>query len=807
MRLPAALAALVLLALSAPSAGAGSISGAFLESPAGTPLAAVEVTATRGGDSTVVAHAATAADGRFRLSGLASGRYRLRATLVGHEPLTRDGVALTDAAPDVDLGRLTLAVAPIALPGTGTSTGRATAIVGIDRNTYLVKDLPASKGGKATDVLRGVPELDVDIEGHVSLRGSSGVTIQFNGREAPMKGEALAQYLRQFPADRIEKVEVIANPSAKFDPEGAAGIINLVLEDKFDLGSSGSVFGSLGDRSASSGVNLAYQRGKVTAYGDANGYGGRNHSSADDRRENLLAVPVSVFARHTRSDADYLGGSTSGNLDYAIDTLNTLSASGTGTLSSNATDVASRVSVTDPAGVASSAYARTGDGDYHSGWYSGTLAFRHVVKPDRDEWSIEGTRTVTHARNATDGRQVTTVPSGTVDPRSRQQTSGGYQRSMLELGLIRPLGAKGKLEAGFVGQYRRNVSDNLLRYFVGDSLVVTPLSGEGAYAHVEHFQSGYLTAGNSFGRLSLQLGVRGEMAATRFDLTKVPARYDRDYRSVYPSANLAWDFGRGRVARFTYSKRIDRPWPYYLDPTPPSSDSLNVTVGNPYLGPRYTHSFGLDLSWSGSRGMLQLSPYLRRTVDNWDLVKTVDARGVATTTWRNASSVRFAGASFTASMRQVKRLGGTLNLSAFRESHDAGNLDAGFRRVATRGSASATVMFKVNEPLSLQGNLRYSPAQASAQGRTDAITTMYLGGALKVGKRGYASLWVNDPFGLWHSRTETRDAAHHQVSTNDWSMRSVTLSAGWSWGKPPEQQKRRRPNEAPPQEGPGPGQP
>jgi outer membrane receptor protein involved in Fe transport len=118
------------------------------------------------------------------------------------------------------------------------STARATAIVAPDRNIYLTKDMPAASTGNATDVLRSVPELDVDIDGHVSLRGSSSVNIQFNGRVSPLKGDDLTNYLRQMSGGRIERVEVMANPSAKYDPEGTAGIVNIVLKDNADLGLS-----------------------------------------------------------------------------------------------------------------------------------------------------------------------------------------------------------------------------------------------------------------------------------------------------------------------------------------------------------------------------------------------------------------------------------------------------------------------------------------------------------------------------------------------------------------------------------------
>jgi hypothetical protein len=274
-------------------------------------------------------------------------------------------------------------------------------------------------------------------------------------------------------------------------------------------------------------------------------------------------------------------------------------------------------------------------------------------------------------------------------------------------------------------------------------------------------------------------------------------RYRHEYRSVFPSANASWDFGKGRTTRLSYSKRIERPWAAYLNPVSLSVDPLNRFVGNPYLNPKYTHSYSLEASWSGSRGSLRLSPYYRRTVDNWDQYKIVDSTGAATTTWRNASSIGYLGASLTASLRQTKRVGGTVSVSVYREDHDATNVSGAFTRTATNWSASGNVTYKIAKPLDLQAWMRYSPAQTLAQGRVAANVFSNLGARLDLGRKLSLGLWLNDPFDLWRYRTETRDETHVQKSTNLYSVRSAALSLSWSWGKPPEQKPRRQATDQP----------
>lgn len=792
-------AAITLLATATPSLGA-SIRGRFVESPGREPLAAVEVVVRRAADSTVVAHTLSSAEGRFTLEGLPLGAYLLRGSLLGHRPLSRTDIVLTEQAPDLELGTLELEVLPLDVPGVTTSTARATTIVAPDRNIYLTKDMPGAATGTATDILRTVSELDVDIEGRVSLRGSAGVNIQINGRASPMKGEALTTYLRQFPANRIERIEVISNPSAKFDPEGTAGIVNIVLKDNVDLGLSGSVSLTAGPRYSGPGARVGWQQGPLTLFGGVSGIVGNGESSYGSFRHNLLSSPVSYFGSSSAWESEYRNGNADLSLDYAIDKRVTLYGTLNGYRVSNRSDALTYFEVLDSAQVATSRYDRLSAGEYDAHSASLTLGAQHVLEKGRNERSVEYLQSDAPNGNFTRGVSRTVLPPQADDPMSRHHVaSAQYDRSW-EFNDTHPLGPNGNVESGYRGSDRRNTRSTLLRYFDGDSEVTLPLSGATDEVHHERFHSGYITVGNTFGKLSVQLGARAEAANTTFEVRTTGSTYDNDYWSLFPSANVAWDFGKGRTARLTYSKRIERPSARYLSPVVPTTDSLNRSVGNPDLSPKYTHSYSLDASWSGSRGLLRISPYYRETIDNWDQVTQVDSSGVATTTWLNASSVRFMGASFTASLRQTSRLGGTATVSLFRERHDAGNLSSSFTREATNWSANGNFTFKATASLSLQGYLTYRPEQTLAQGRIAAYTFTNLGARLKLGEKLSTSLWMSDPFGLYKYSTETRDAAHIQKSTSHYASRGVSLSLEWSWGKPPEQKQRRQSSDQAPQD-------
>jgi hypothetical protein len=684
------------------------------------------------------------------------------------------------------------------------STARATAIIAPDRNIYLTKDIPAATTGNATDVLRAVPELDVDIDGHVSIRGSTSVTIQFNGRPTPLKGDDLTNYLRQMSGSRIERVEVAANPSAKYDPEGMAGIVNIVLKDKTDLGLSGSFKVVMGPRYSSPGARIAYQKGGLTASGGISGSLNHFNSSQNVFRQSYLTAPPTSYASIAAYTFKGLFGNADGSFDYTLTKRATVYGTINGFLGSNDTHASSSYVLSDSSSSETSRYTRADAGDWSGHTPSLTLGFQHVIQAGKNERSIELLQSGSIGDNHNHVVRETVVPVGIDDQLTRLAGDNDYRERSLQVDDTHPLGKKGKLELGYKGLERINTNASDLLVVAGPA--GTPATDGSAYQDRERFHSAYLTLGTVVGRLSTQLGARGELADREFDARSTAQRYDHDYKSLFPSANIAWDFSKGRTLRFTYAKRIERPSSYFLNPDVPSTDSLNRYVGNPYLGPKFTHSYSVDASWTGSAGLIRLSPYFRDTYDNWDFVSQVDAGGASVGTWQNASSIRTLGVSFVGSLRQQGKLGGTVSVGVAREQHDASNLSASFLHAVVAWSANGNVTYRVVKTLDLQGYLRYSPRRALAQGYSSAYVGSSIGARWKPNDRVSGGLSFNDPFNLAHYSSSTGDPTYAQRSSQNNNQRSVSASLSWSWGgKPPEQKQRKQSSDqASPEGAPGP---
>lgn len=277
----------------------GRINGSVVSSE-GVPLAAAAVTIRMATDSAVIAGALTAADGRFQVTGLAAGHYRVRISLIGYNPLTLPDLVVSAAAPAANAGTVKLVQAPVQLGSVEGSVQRSPVVLEADRTIYNTRELPAVDGGTAADVLRHIDELEVDANGRVTLRGNQSVAIHINGRAAPMKGEQIQEFIRQMPGKAIARVEVMPNPSAKYDPEGMGGIVNIVLRDDAGLGLSGS-FGVNVNTRADRGLNsrLAYQHGRLSFFGGGSATLGEHRNNNSDLGRNLLTAPALLRAEQS----------------------------------------------------------------------------------------------------------------------------------------------------------------------------------------------------------------------------------------------------------------------------------------------------------------------------------------------------------------------------------------------------------------------------------------------------------------------------------------------------------------------------
>lgn len=773
---------------SSAQAPAGAVTGRVVgEAQAPVPGAAVALVSVA--DSTLARTALTDAEGRFRVQDVTPGTYRLRVSRIGYQEHGREAVAV--GPENVDLGLIRLSPAVVALEGLEVQGERSAVTVAADRTIYSVKDMPAVTGGFATDALRSVPELDVDVNGKVRLRGTT-PTIHINGRPTPMRGEALDNFLQQLPADRIDRVEVMPNPSAKYEAEGAGGIVNIVLKDDADLGLSGSLGLTTGTRGRNGGFgNFAYQEGRLTMFGSSTLNFHRWDGTHDELRSNLLVDPVT----HLHFEGSSLNRGHFRRLDLTAEyrvTENTTAWSNFGTdgygsdgenLSWSTAMDALMVPTEISRRVSESSWGRSGI-DY-------SLGLKHVFEKDKHELSAEVRRSDGGSGNDGDfSREVVPAigappilpPELTVNDRDEDE-----DRLWVKLDYTRPVGPI-SLETGVqvnrqetvTRQYRESTGGAGGEWVRSDGLDFR-----------ENFTQAYLTANGKSGRVGWQGGVRLERAETELALPTTRDRFERSYTSLFPSANAYYDFGSGRRAKVSYSRRIQRPYLWFLNPVDWSMDPLTSYVGNPYLLPQYTHSASVELSWSGEVGTIRFSPYHRRTDDDWGRITRADASGRLTRTWENLLSVQSWGTNTTLSLDDTGRLSGSLNLTGWREIRDADNLSSDLSGSHFRYNGNANLSVRVSPTLVVQGMLWYQSPHEVPQGRASWTMMTNVGVRKQLfEKKVTVNLRLQDPFELYRYRVETRDRTYAQTTNSRYSQRSLSLSVSYNFGRRPQSARR-----------------
>lgn len=773
-----------------PAQGVGVIRGAVVSAETLAPLPSVSVTVWSAPDSAVVAGELTGSNGRFQLRGLSPGQYQVRATLLGHRPFSTDELSITAARPVIELDTIRLRVAAITLEGVVAEGERSSVVVAPDRTIYSTRDMPVASGGIATDVLRSVPDLEVDVDGNVSLRGS-GAQIFLNGRPAPMDGEALQQFLQQLPADRIDRVEVIANPSARFQAEGAAGIVNIVLKKDVELGLSGSLFLNAGTRGdAGTGGRLTFQRGPLTLFGGGFLRLSRRDNTSYDFRENLVARPITFLEQDARSSQQGSFGNVDLTAELKLGPRSMIFSEVRVFRRGSASEGVTAYTLLDAARDTTERYDRLSDGESSSFSTDLVAGFRHVIEPRRHELELE-VRYDGGADLEDDlVRRRWIAPSGediALPVELTTQNEDGEEREIsAELNYVHPWSSEGQIEIGYRGDFDSIENQRLLQIFP-DTGAVAPVSSLARdFSHRETFHSVYLTVARKLGPLAIHGGIRAERADTRLEIPGTGEQFGNDYGSIFPNAHLSYDLDDARQIRLSYSRRIRRPRESFLNPIDLSTDPLNRRVGNPYLRPQYTDNVSLEMSWTGTAGTLRFSPYYRQTQDDWAQFKTVDAAGVSVVSWENLASVEAYGTSLMASLRRVGGISGFASVSGYREVRDASNLAPEYSGSSMRWSARGNLAAELTPALSLQGMLYYTPARDVPQGRISSSLMSHFGLRQQLwGRKASLNLTFTDPFDLYSSSFETRDRTHVQTGSSRWSARSATLSFSYTFGRPP----------------------
>jgi ferric enterobactin receptor len=771
-----------------PAAGVGEILGRLVDSTSGRPVTSGSVAVRRAEDSTFASGALPKENGSFRVDGLPAGRYTLRIRAIGFAPVVRGNIIVTAAKPNVDVGVIALTAVVTKLEAAQVVAEREDVVLAPDRTSYSTKNMTAASGGTAIDVLRNIPLVEVDGSNNVSLRGNANVVIQINGRSTPLKGDQLGAFLAQLPAATVKNVEVATNPSAKDDPEGTAGIINIQLNQEAELGLSGGLSaGTASTGQMNANGNVGKQQGKLTVFLSGSVYHDNRATSGTISRTNLV-IPVPVYTETNLGGTQApLSGGGNARTEYRFTDRNTLSFDGFlysgrygGDQSSSYTDLDATRAVIGRFDQRTSQISRNLSQDYD-------LTFRRLTAQNAPLFSMELEYSTTNNTTNIDLSGNVLQPDASTPatiPTERDHTIGKYPYLNWKTDFTRQFGATTKLESGVKVTQRTTTNDFDAAYLnLGTGTYDPSPSRVTAFDYHEDIGAGYLLISNKIDKVQTQAGLRLEDAATYLNLNTVGQRFDRRYASVYPSAIVSYNFTPLRQAKISYSRRVSRPNPFQLSPIEMRQDTRNVFRGNPDLRAEYTDALELGYQESRSWGSIQLSPYLRRTLHAVRNIQFVDSTGVSVSTFDNVASTMTLGSDLNLSAHHGPlQVGG--GASAYHYTSDASNLSGNLSAHALVWSARTNATWRVSTLGDVQAFVYYRAPYATEGGSQIASVSMNLGARYKVwGDQGNISLRVSDPFKLQKFGYRTANGTVVETSERFFGSRAVFLTITRNFGK------------------------
>jgi ferric enterobactin receptor len=699
-------------------AGTGQLRGSVQDATTHKPIEYATVILLPATGTAPVASTTCDDQGRFELKKLPAGTFRLQLSFVGYAPRIENVTVTSEAT---SLGTLTLTAAAQKL-GEVTVTGQRPLVESKpDRLIYNADQDATNAGGTAADVMRKTPLLNVDVDGNVQLRGTSNVRILINNKPSAMLAGNLADALKQIPADQIKAIEVVTSPSARYDAEGSGGVINIVLKKNSLQGTNGSVGANTGNRNQGLNGSLNVRRGKLGINTRLNGFYSSYPYRSNTSRTDFTPVGNGQLTQATSSNSAGGGGYGQVELTYDPSALHSF------TLSANLYQSNSPQTLFNSySGLPGrdTLYTRDIHQRYLGRNYDFNAGYTRTFGPEhpRREWSVlaQHTRSTNTGRYALSQYHAADIDGGPVEYQERSDNLARNLETTLQTDYIHPFSEKNTLETGAKAILRQVSSDYSLDTLLQARQVDFAHSPRRSNAFDYHqnvlavYGTYNLAAGKKY---ALSLGTRIEQTAIEGEFSGVQSGFSNSYFNVLPSVSATRTLKEpGHTLRLSFSRRIQRPNIYFLNPYVNQSSPNNVYYGNPTLSPELTNAYELTYSTFGKKTSLNASGYVRYTgnsIERYNLYNQVLAR--TESTYGNLATNATYGLSLYGSLKPVT----AVNLSS--------NVTLNYNRLASVAldrttsqltlNMSLTSSWKIGKLYTLQGFGGFGTAGVQLQSR------------------------------------------------------------------------------------------
>ncbi len=697
----------------------GFVEGSVIESSTKLALPFVNCRLRNKSDSIIVKTTGSDSNGKYLFTGVPWGEYYLELGMIGYKQRRLPSFTLDAQHPHIHASQASMTSIALLYDELVVTGEKALLNNSIDRKVYNIDKDVMSKSGSVSELLQTIPSLQVDIDGNVSIRGSANVVFLMDGKSSPMLRKYSAEVLQDLPANSIERIEVITNPSAKYKPDGTAGIVNIVTKQIKNRGVNGTVTLNGGNRDRYNGtVLLNYhpngfnvsgsyslrrdRRDRFTSDVRSELDSATNHQSYVDNHLDSYARPISnrltLDVEKDLGDANRIGlsGNYFLNKFTRTETMHSLLQDSVHSMIENYNRLRY-----DPEYEKEIGYIASYEHDF--GKEDHKIRFEY-----NDTWAPEQEN-----NHYTNDFFYPTTPSSYDNMLIKNQTS----HREINIDYTNPLSKSSSFEAGYAGEFNRNTFDYLASNFDTSShQFYNDLGRTNSFGYNENFNAVYATYKQEFGGLGMLMGLRVEQAITQADFVTIDSAVTNRYTTLYPTLHLSEELSRQWELQFSYSRRTHRPEAEDINPFPEYRDPHNLFVGNPRLRPEYVHSIELGCQYRND--IYTITPALfYRYNGNRDVNITKQLNDtVLLTTRQNLSFDQAGGLEVTAGVNYSSLLSLQWNGNIFYDQIDATNIGYSNRKSTNTWSSTVTVNVNFTKNSRYQINTVYRAARLTPQG-------------------------------------------------------------------------------------------
>nr|WP_297787910.1 TonB-dependent receptor [uncultured Allomuricauda sp.] len=797
------------------------ISGKVVDSDSGQPLEYATFVLQNAENPDQVTGGITDLDGNFEVEAT-SGTYNISVEFISYKTYSLQGQTYNS---DTDLGPISLSPDVAQLAEVEVVGEKTTVEVRLDKKIYNIgKDLTTS-GATISDALSNVPSVNVDIDGAISLRGNENVRILINGKPSALAGFGSTEALQQLPADAIEKVEVITSPSARYDAEGTAGILNIVLKREKTLGFNGSI-NMYGGHPTNGGVtvNANLRTDKFNffttigyRYREGPGNGFFDTRYFDPRQDAFLdSIAYDRNIEDRNYDRINRGINANFGMEYFFNEQSSITASyffrggSDEDLTTNANDYL--LNNNPQVGTTRSELETEKDKTHQ-------ISLNYINRFDEDGQVL--TADFQYAVDSEDQNGFISEPvrynnTDNTDiniPREETSETQDQTEYLIQSDYVLPFGEDSQFEAGYRGNFENEVTDYRLLQENASGILELNVNQTNIFDYTQNVHALYTQYGSKFGAFNFLLGLRMESTQLKgkieSELTEeelqeefsfpIDTDFDNTYTGLFPTVNLIYEFNERENVSLGYNRRINRPRGWFLNPFPSRSSRTNIFQGNPNLQPAFSNAFDLGYLKRWGKMTLTSSVYYQRETDAFQRVQEqVFITGPGGSQVEVVRNIPFnlatndrTGAELGLLYNPFKwlRINGSLNFFRFSLDGQFNGVDYSQSNNSWFGrfSSKVTLPWKID----WQTNAFYRGASDEVQGRSDGILSINLAFSKDLlNDNATISLNVQDLLNSRKRSSFTTTDFYDQNSEFQWRQRQIRVSFIYRIN---EQKKRGRP--------------